>query len=83
MSWSASREVADSFAQGYWRWAKGGSVLLETLAPPEAIVSAVAHNFDRYGEAEYILDRRQLREVAVVARYPQLDPGTGEREKPP
>jgi len=72
-SWSAELEVADQWAQrDYLRSAKGGSVVLRTVAPPEAILCAVTHHHDdRYGEAEYVVDRRRLRAVEVVRRYDQ------------
>jgi hypothetical protein len=50
----------------------GGSVLLETLAPAEAIICAPALLDDRYGEKEYIVDRRRLTFVNVIDRFPQL-----------
>lgn len=73
LSWSATVEVARTFtATGKYRTYAGGSVLLETLAPTEAIICApVIHN-DRYGEQEYLVDRRRLRSVRVLERYRQL-----------
>jgi hypothetical protein len=55
--------------------------VLETLAPPEAIISApsiVGPYFEdaggkrRYDESEYIVDGRQLTNVTVAHRYPQI-----------
>jgi hypothetical protein len=42
MCWSADVAAAERFAEEY-RVMDGGSVLLETVAPPEAIISAVAY----------------------------------------
>lgn len=70
LSWSASEAVADSFAQSTWRRSIGGSVLLRTVAPAEAIVCApLHHGHDRYAEKEYLLDRRLLSRVEVIRRY--------------
>jgi hypothetical protein len=69
MAWTASREVAESFAQGDWQLCDDGSVLLATLAPPDAIICRVSRTEDRYGEAEYLVDRRRLHQVTVVAKY--------------
>jgi hypothetical protein len=73
LSWSATAEVARAFAStGMYRTSAGGSVLLETLAPPEAIISAPVMHNDRYDEQEYLVDRRRLRAVRVLERYRQL-----------
>jgi hypothetical protein len=52
-----------------WRTFDGGSVLLETHAPAEAIICTVPDRQDRYGEKEVLIDRRRLAGVRVVARY--------------
>src|SRR5690606_17139289 len=68
-SWTKSREMAETFAlQDRWRYTRGGSVLLETLAPAEAIICAS----DEFQEEEYLVDRRMLDNVKVLDRYPQL-----------
>jgi hypothetical protein len=72
ISWSASREVAESHAQGLWRHCRGGSVVLQTLAAPDAVISRIGHDEDRYGEAEYLVDRRRLRRVFILEEYSQL-----------
>jgi hypothetical protein len=72
-SWTESIEVAQQYAEGIWRTFKGGSVLLETRAPPEAVICAPAMFDDRYAEREYIVDRRRLSAVKVVQRFSQLD----------
>jgi hypothetical protein len=71
LSWSTNRPVAESFAQGPWQMTDGGSVLLETDAPPIAIFCNISAGPNRNGEAEYLVDRRRLIAVRVVARYPK------------
>jgi hypothetical protein len=72
MSWSASEAVADGFARGVWQEFVGGSVLLQTLAPAEAIISAPCFlGEDECDELEYVVDRRKLGKVNVLRRYPQ------------
>ncbi len=72
LSWSASEDVADGFAQGMWRSFQGGSVLLRSEVPPEAILCCpLMHRDDEYGEEEYLIDSRLLRSVTVLRRYPQ------------
>ncbi len=74
-SWTTELHVADSFAQEC-RGHPTGSVLLETFATPEAIISAPAGTAtDRYAEREYLIDRRQLRNVKVLKRYAHQSPG--------
>jgi hypothetical protein len=69
--WSASREVGEAYAAtGYYRTFNGGSVLLRTLAPADAIICAISESADRYGEQEFVVDRSRLNEVEVQ-RYPR------------
>jgi len=71
MSWSAQMSVAESFALGTMRHCEGGTVLLVTDAEPDEILCRIpARHSD---EAEYVVDRRRLRAVRVVARFPQAD----------
>ena len=49
-----------------FRW---GSVLLDALAPREAIVCAPGLLDDRYGEQEYVVDRRRLKAITVIERF--------------
>jgi hypothetical protein len=73
LSWSANADVARAFAEtDMYRMAGGGSVLLETLSPPDAIICAPALLNDRYAENEFIVDRRRLLTVKVVDRFPSL-----------
>lgn len=72
MSWTSDKEVARDFAQGKARLCIGGGVLLETVAPPEAIICAPALLNNGYEEDEYIVDRRFLGGVRVIERYPEV-----------
>lgn len=72
-SWSSSREVARRFAElSMTRVGTGGNVLLSTLAPSEAIISAPCQISDRYIEDEFVVDRRFLEKVQIEERFPQL-----------
>jgi hypothetical protein len=71
LSWSKDPEIAHSFADGIWRTFKGGSCLLETRAPRSAIISAPGLIDNRYEESEFLVDRRQLRQVDVLERLPE------------
>jgi hypothetical protein len=79
-SWTTNIEEADRFARQY-QYASGGSVVLETLASPESIISAPgstgaywsdADGERRYDEQEYVVDGRRLQQVTVARRYPQI-----------
>jgi hypothetical protein len=76
MSWTTDRSVAQSFAENHRDICGGGTVLLETVAPKDAIVCVPhlqveeAHQI----EAEYIVDRRRLRAVGVLNRLPRREP---------
>jgi hypothetical protein len=74
LSWTSELAVAEDFANREWRTTEGGSVVLETLAPPDAILCAPGLHDDRYGENEYLIDRRRLGRVTVLQRFPQLSP---------
>jgi hypothetical protein len=80
-SWSASIQEADFFAR-HFQYCPGGSVVLETLAPAEAIISVPCLSgpyFEdvrgkrQYDEREYLVDGRRLQAVNVVRRYQQID----------
>ena len=71
LAWSSNREIANGFALGWWRAHKGGSVLLVTDAPTDAVLFAYDVN-DHYGEQEYLVDRRCLRTVRIITRYSQV-----------
>jgi hypothetical protein len=75
LSWTASQAVAEAFADGpLWRSCQGGSVLLQADVPPEAIICGPSLLANRYGEEEYLVDRRHLRSVAVLRRYTEPRP---------
>jgi hypothetical protein len=42
VSWTSDLSAAEGFAESYRDWS-GGSIVLETVAPPEAIISAVEY----------------------------------------
>jgi hypothetical protein len=72
-SWSRDRVAAECFARdGFQRAAKGGTVLLETDAPAQAIVAFIDGTRFKC-EEEVIIDRRCLNSVRVLARYPQRE----------
>lgn len=72
LSWTASIEVGRHFAADtIWRTCVGGSVLLETMAPADAIVCAPGLIDDRYAEQEIIVEPRRLGKVKVVERFEQ------------
>lgn len=71
-SWTTSIEVARHFASDTpWRTCVGGSVLLETMAPADAIVCAPGQIDNRYGEREIVVEPRRLGKVNVVERFEQ------------
>jgi hypothetical protein len=65
LSWSSDRVVAESFATGLYQTFDAGSVLLEVNAPTEAIICAPGPHDNRYGESEFLVDRRCLTGVRV------------------
>jgi hypothetical protein len=69
LAWTASREVARHYARGDWQETKGGSVLLQAYAPNEAFICAPGLINNRYGEQEYLVDRRRLTNIRVVERF--------------
>jgi hypothetical protein len=72
LSWSSKLDVADHYGKsGVYRSSVGGSVVLEVQANPDAIICAPLHHDNRYGEDEYLVDRRKLAGVKVLRRYPQ------------
>lgn len=78
VSWSADKECARSDALAARR-SLGGSVLLETNAPPQAVVFAPA---TEHGRAQrHIVDRRLLHEVRPVERL--SDPSLADLARPP
>lgn len=83
LSWSSDRNVAEAYATtGLCRTCEFGSVLLQALSPPEAIICAPAAHDDRFAEAEYLVDRRRLRDVTVLQRHCRLVGETAFARKP-
>jgi len=71
LSWTADKDVAEDFAEYAARHEVGGGVLLRCVAPATAIISAPAIQGDRYGEQEYLVDRRRLTSIDVLERFSQ------------
>jgi hypothetical protein len=61
ISWTASREVADTFALQHREIPYRGSAILQTLAPPEAIICRVPLSMNH--QVEYLVDTRRLGRV--------------------
>jgi hypothetical protein len=72
MSWSSDLDVARSFAELHRHNYIGGSVLLETWATADAIISASQLVGDGRAEAEYLVDRTFLHAVHVLERFGQV-----------
>jgi hypothetical protein len=73
LSWTDDRVVAESFANNKRKFFYEGTTVLETLAPPEAIICVPRLCIDDLPhdvEAEYLVDRRRLRSVKMIAKYP-------------
>ena len=71
LSWTTDPEVARGFANGIWRTFTGGSVVVRTDAPADAIISVPGS-----AEDEVIIDRRRLGSIDVIERLAQqLPPG--------
>jgi hypothetical protein len=66
MAWTADVGVAIDFANRWYRQSTGGSVVLKTHAPTDAIICAPGLIDNAYGEHEYVVDRRRLGRVEVV-----------------
>jgi hypothetical protein len=72
LAWSSSRSVAEHFAVDRAKLYKEGTVLLVATVPPENIICNLGRRDNRYGENEYLVDRRGLVGVRVLRRYPFL-----------
>ncbi|WP_316203939.1 hypothetical protein [Bradyrhizobium sp. SZCCHNS3051] len=70
--WSSDPEAAEVYARGLNAMYDGGGVLIETLAPIEAIISRGATGGVNGWEAEYLIDRRYLPEIRQLRRFPQV-----------
>jgi hypothetical protein len=70
ISWTSDINTAEKFAEQYSQFDEG-SVLLETVAPTEAIFCDIGGASGHlYREGEYAVDRRHLRCVNLARRYP-------------
>jgi hypothetical protein len=71
VSWTSDIHIAEKFAQE--RRYGEDSVVLETVAPAEAIICAIGESSGHlYDENEYAVDRWRLGDVRVVKRYKDL-----------
>jgi hypothetical protein len=70
LSWSSDRHVAAAFARNSADRYEGGTVVLEGVAPPEAIISAPGLLLPEKSVDEYVVDRRRLSKVSVLERFP-------------
>jgi hypothetical protein len=71
-SWTTRLNHARSFAE-HWRQGQSGGVILETLAPPDAIL-LVRDDEGYYDEAEVVVDPFRLGKVTVCERLPAHQP---------
>jgi hypothetical protein len=67
MSWTKYRDMGEGYAKRDC-YGSGGSVLLETIAEPGAIICACPRSEDK-GEGEFVVDRRRLGKVRVLERF--------------
>lgn len=80
LSWSITADAALCHAEKIeTRSHPGGSVLLETMAPADAIISRIPASKDHYREEEYVVDRRRLTSVKVIQRFAQMKVKTREK----
>ncbi len=71
MSWTSSRELAEQRA-GNLTQEGFDSVVLQTVASPAAVICAPCLLVDEHEhQREYVVDRRELREVSVVGMLPR------------
>jgi hypothetical protein len=73
-SWTVRIEKAREFAERFRNWEKGG-VVLETVAPPEAILLVRGSpDPEYYDESEVVVDPFLLGTVRVVERHRSAEP---------
>jgi len=73
LAWSSSKAVAKGYAtDSLFKFFEGGTVLLRAYAPPTAIICVPAKLDNRYGEDEYVVHPRDLTDIQVLARFPQV-----------
>ena len=66
-AWSEKESVAKMFACGLNAEGKGG-LILETVAPVDAIIAGPSAHSKYLGECEYTLDRRRLGKININSR---------------
>jgi hypothetical protein len=76
LNWTPDRDAATSHAHT-WQLHPGGGILLQADAPSQAIISAPFLLEDApvlaKAEAQYIVDRRRLRNVRVIQEFASVD----------
>jgi hypothetical protein len=72
ISWSGDQQAATIYARGLNAMPGGGGVLIETIAPTDAIISQAATIGVCGWEFEYVVDRRRLAEINVLDKFPQV-----------
>ncbi|ROL66696.1 hypothetical protein BHU25_20775 [Pseudomonas vranovensis] len=68
-AWSPQEKTARMFASG-WNAAGKGGVILETLAPAEAIIAGPSAHSKRIQEYEYTIDWRKLGSITRKGFFP-------------
>ncbi len=68
-SWTSDLIVAKSYAINFHKMSGDPSVLIKTIAPPDAIVCEVSCYCESFEEDEFIVDRRRLHAVDVIDRF--------------
>ena len=71
-AWTTRRDIAEMFAGGLNAIEPDGGVLLATDAIAGAVIAGPNHHSVWLDEHEYVVDRRQLRAVILVERFPPL-----------
>jgi hypothetical protein len=75
-SWTTDCAKAETFAGGLNCCPRTGGVLLRTIAPASSILAGPNAHSQHLGEFEFIVDRRSLKHVEVLATYPPGAEGT-------
>jgi hypothetical protein len=74
-SWTTSMGIAREFAE-HWQQMEGGAVVLETVAPAEAVL-LVREEPDYYDESEVVVDPYKIGRVLVAERLPYVPRSSG------
>jgi hypothetical protein len=73
LSWTTNIQVARSFAERNAERTRDDGVVLRTVASRTSLICAPAQLNNRFGEDEFVVDRRKLKVVEVVERFrPQI-----------